>query len=451
MDNPRICSVRRQSCTPALLCLFFSVLVVLLPLWPGSVVALGVSQQNAGLSQLILTAPRVVYRHGQTIEFDVVATQSMELTCYLEDSAGDIYQVFPNAYSPEGQIQALQSVRISGEGEKVRIVADGQQAEKVACVGHDSTFQRHPELSNLVFRVLEVDTLATLLKLNQSFASYIVTSHVAVIEKQHSSGNYVITQSVTDAENTITEPKSEEQSSQFAGYLGFEQMKRHLEGNLVLFGVFASFIGILAFFPYIRDIITGATQPHRASWLIWTVMSSIALFSQLYEGASTSLLYAGAQTMMTVLVFVLSVLFGSGKLLHKVDFLLLGVALVGLIMWYQSDSAVYALLCAVGISAIGGVAIAVKAFLFPDSETLSAWLLCLVGAVFGMLSVGLSSDWVLYVYPAYLLVLYAVIVLSLLIGRYYQRVRYFQIDKQAMRGASRRPHPYRAGSLPECY
>lgn len=62
-----------------------------------------------------------------------------------------------------------------------------------------------------------------------------------------------------------------------------------------IFALLALLLSLLAFFSYIRDTIACRTQPQRASWLIWSVLSSIAFFTQVAEGATTSLWFIGAQ------------------------------------------------------------------------------------------------------------------------------------------------------------
>ena len=58
-------------------------------------------------------------------------------------------------------------------------------------------------------------------------------------------------------------------------------------------GIIACVLSVVAFLPYIRDTISGNTRPERASWLIWSVLSTISFFSQVYEGAGISLLFSG--------------------------------------------------------------------------------------------------------------------------------------------------------------
>ena len=55
----------------------------------------------------------------------------------------------------------------------------------------------------------------------------------------------------------------------------------------------------------VRDVIRGSTRPHRGSWLIWAVTAIVVYASQRADGASWSLIMAGAQAVLTAFVFLL--------------------------------------------------------------------------------------------------------------------------------------------------
>jgi len=185
---------------------------------------------------------------------------------------------------------------------------------------------------------------------------------------------------------------------------------------VLLFGVASGILSLLAYIPYIVDTATRRIQPQRASWLIWSVLGSIALGSQIYEGASASLWFAGVQVSGTVLVFVLSIRVGSGKYLTRIDYVILGIASVGLLLWYFTETAAYALTITISISLLGGIATAVKAYRDPESETLITWVIFLIASVLAIFSVG-GTDLILLAYPLYLFTLYLVFVLAILFGR----------------------------------
>lgn len=183
-----------------------------------------------------------------------------------------------------------------------------------------------------------------------------------------------------------------------------------------VFGVLAGVLTTLAYAPYIVDTIAGRTRPQRASWMIWSVLGSIALCSQIYEEAGASIWFAAAQVSGTILVLVLSFWFGRGTLLRLSDLAILAVAAFGLVLWYQTDNAAYALSITITISLLGGMLTAAKAYRDPDSETLGTWVISLVASGLAILSVD-GLDPVLLAYPVYLFTLYAVFIAAIVLGR----------------------------------
>lgn len=173
-------------------------------------------------------------------------------------------------------------------------------------------------------------------------------------------------------------------------------------------GALAAALSVGAMVPYVRDIIAGRTLPDRACWLIWAVLSSLSGASNLYEGAQSSMVFVGAQVALTVLVFILSIWFGSGQLMHRGNLAVLALAGAGLVSWSLLETSVYALIVSIGVSALGGCLTLRKVYCAPHTETRSVWWVLLASAVLGTYSVG-ALDVMLLAYPVYLVVLYAAI------------------------------------------
>ncbi len=188
------------------------------------------------------------------------------------------------------------------------------------------------------------------------------------------------------------------------------------ENTLLVFGVASGVLSTFAYIPYILDTLARRTHPQRASWLIWSVLGSIAFFSQVFEGASSSLWFAAVQVTGTIIVFALSIRSGTGAYLSRSDYAILFAASVGLVLWYFTENAGYALAITISISLLGGLATAIKAYKDPESETLVTWVVSLIASVCAVMSVG-RFDPVLLAYPLYLLTLYTAFVVAILMGR----------------------------------
>ena len=186
--------------------------------------------------------------------------------------------------------------------------------------------------------------------------------------------------------------------------------------TLMLFGIASGILSTFAYLPYAIDTIKGRTQPLRSSWSIWSILGSIAVASQLYEGATDSLWFAAIQVGWTIAIFVLAISKGAGGYLKGSDGLVLVAAAFGLLLWALTDTAVYALVITISISLLGGVVTIMKAYRNPESETMSTWACSFVAAGLAMMSVG-KLDWVLLAYPIYLFALNGVIVGAMILGR----------------------------------
>lgn len=184
-----------------------------------------------------------------------------------------------------------------------------------------------------------------------------------------------------------------------------------------IFGILSALLSTFAYVPYIVDTLRGRTTPQRASWLIWSVLSGIALASQVFEGATDSLWFAGAQVAGTVCVCVLAFVFRGSGFLNWRDCGVLALAAGGLVAWYFTDTAIYALAITISISLAGGMVTVTKAYRDPDSETMTTWLFSGIASFLALLAVG-TVDLVIMAYPLYLLTLNGMIVIAITMGRH---------------------------------
>ena len=112
---------------------------------------------------------------------------------------------------------------------------------------------------------------------------------------------------------------------------------------IALAGIAAAVISLIDPVPYVRDILRGATRPHRGTWLIWSALGATAFASQLADGATWSLALVGVQTVMMALILVLSIRFGMGGA-SAADLSLIALAGLGIAGWAISSQPVVATL-----------------------------------------------------------------------------------------------------------
>lgn len=185
--------------------------------------------------------------------------------------------------------------------------------------------------------------------------------------------------------------------------------------SVQIFGYLAALLSIVAVFPYIRDILKGKTKPERASWFIWTVLGSIAFFSQLEKGATNSLWMVGTSTVCVLIVSILSIKFGSGGFAKR-DKISLLIAAIGLLLWFFTKEAAIALFITIIIDLTGSFLTVVKSLEDPESETISTWIIAFISGIFAALSVG-EWSFILLVYPLYIFLANFAVVVAILLGK----------------------------------
>jgi hypothetical protein len=164
-------------------------------------------------------------------------------------------------------------------------------------------------------------------------------------------------------------------------------------------GILAAVVGVVDTVPYVRDIMRGATRPHRGTWLIWGVLAIVVLLSQRADGASWSLVMAGAQAVLTCLVFVLAIRMGEGGLAAS-DAILIAIAGGGVAGWLLVEEPVVATACVIVADIIGAAMMVPKVYRDPGSETLVTFALASAGGALAAGAVGMV-DVSLLAYPVY--------------------------------------------------
>ncbi len=111
----------------------------------------------------------------------------------------------------------------------------------------------------------------------------------------------------------------------------------------------------IAFVPYIRSIIDGATRPHVFSWFIWAGGTFAVFLAQLSDGAGVGAWPIGVSAGLTLLVALLALRHQADKSITGSDWLFLALGLLGLALWFATSTPLYAviLLTIVDLSGFG--------------------------------------------------------------------------------------------------
>jgi hypothetical protein len=164
-------------------------------------------------------------------------------------------------------------------------------------------------------------------------------------------------------------------------------------------GILSGIVSVLDPLPYIRDVLRGTTRPHRGTWFIWSALATVALASQLADGAGWSVVMVAAQAFATGLIFAFSIRRGVGGF-SPWDITLLTIAALGVVGWLVSSTPVVATACVVLADVVGVCLMLPKTWRDPSSETTSTFALASVAGLLSMLAVA-ELDASLLLYPVY--------------------------------------------------
>jgi hypothetical protein len=167
----------------------------------------------------------------------------------------------------------------------------------------------------------------------------------------------------------------------------------------VVFGSLAGVISVIDGAPYIRDVIGRTTRPHRGTWLIWSVLSILALSSQVAGGATWSIVMVAADALVTSLIFVLSIRRGVGGLSSS-DTMVLAIAAVGVAAWAVSSTPIIATMFVVFADTLAVGLMLPKTWRDPASETFALYALASISGVLSAMAVG-TLDASLLLFPVY--------------------------------------------------
>ncbi|MBA3724167.1 MAG: hypothetical protein H0W89_04755 [Candidatus Levybacteria bacterium] len=174
-------------------------------------------------------------------------------------------------------------------------------------------------------------------------------------------------------------------------------------------GVAALIINIAGYIPYIRDIFRNKVKPHPVTWGVWTILTTIVAFNQVSNGGGYSSLFFISTALLVGFVFILSLRYGMGGA-SKIDRLCLCLAILLLVYWLTVQETRISTLLVVTIDGIAAVPTILKTYQHPETESYNQWSLAGIAGFLTILSVP-RLDWVLLLYPVYVLIANSAIVI----------------------------------------
>lgn len=181
-----------------------------------------------------------------------------------------------------------------------------------------------------------------------------------------------------------------------------------------IIGIIAGILAIGGYIPYIISILRGHTQPNRATWFIWTIVGGLLCFSYIAEGDQNSIWLPLGYFLGPFITAILSLKYGYAQW-TRLDTYCIAAALISIIPWALSDSAVATLIINVAIDITGAVPTVVKTFREPHTEDLTAWIFFFVANTLQLFAISMWN--IAAIYPIYLFILAFAMVAFIIRGK----------------------------------
>lgn len=189
----------------------------------------------------------------------------------------------------------------------------------------------------------------------------------------------------------------------------------------VILGAIAAILAIFSSYLYIRDIFRGNTKPHTYTWLIWSIVTTIAFFGQVVSGGGPGSWATGVAAVVTIFTLLLSLKGNYGtKDITNFDKVCLVLAIFSILPWLLTKSVLWSVLLATVIDLIAFFPTMRKTWHAPKSESLGSMYVDAVKHTLSTFSMGTYSL-ITLVYPIAVLATKFVIIGEILFLRYFKK------------------------------
>lgn len=169
-----------------------------------------------------------------------------------------------------------------------------------------------------------------------------------------------------------------------------------------LFGVLSALIALVSYIPYFRSILKGESKPSRATFGTWSFIGIVETASYAASGARATVWLPIVYAIGDISVFILSFKRGMGGK-QPLDILCLLGAVAGIVCWAITKDPRLALYLSMSASACGFIPTLRKVYVLPQSENRTTWAMDIAAAACNLVAVAHLNSY-LVLYPLYTLV-----------------------------------------------
>jgi len=145
-----------------------------------------------------------------------------------------------------------------------------------------------------------------------------------------------------------------------------------------LLSAIAIVLTLVAFFPYISEILRGTVQPHVFSWVIWGTTTFVVFLAQIESNGGVGAWPIGVSGSITIFVACLAYVKRADITITKTDWLFLVLAMSSLPLWYLTSDPLWAVVLLTTVDVLGFGPTVRKAYISPHSESLRFYALLMV-------------------------------------------------------------------------
>lgn len=165
------------------------------------------------------------------------------------------------------------------------------------------------------------------------------------------------------------------------------------------FSAIAIALTLLAFYPFIRAILTGKSRPHVFSWFIWAAVTFTVATAQFAGGAGVGSLPLALSGLLTGGVAVLALCKAADTSIYRSDWVFLILAFSALPLWWLTADPLSAVIILTAVDLLGFGPSVRKAWSLPHEENAVFFTVGAVRNGFVVLALETFS-WTTVLFPA---------------------------------------------------
>lgn len=170
-----------------------------------------------------------------------------------------------------------------------------------------------------------------------------------------------------------------------------------------ILGVVAVILGLLGYVFYIRGIIQGKVKPHAFTWLIWGILTGVAFFAQVSDGAGPGAWVTGVTALFSFGFVVVGLTKSARSYIKRSDWIFFVTSLLTIPVWYFTGNPVWSVIIITAIDLVAFAPTIRKAFYDPETENATTYALSGIKFVISILALS-SFTLTTVLYPLSLVV-----------------------------------------------